>query len=201
VRLSSVTPTVEELRKAHEEYARTVPNKYAISIQRVGRALSNGNSNELAAAVSEWLRELNRQYYRFHPEDAATLAERLKSILRNELSTFLALQDRTIATLAASDGAEVLRLFALFRSECGPVGAGKALHVLSPSFFPMWDNAIAQSYGVSTETGYPQFMNFVKQQVLSLPQEIAPGVTALKALDEYNFLQASATRKASAGRG
>jgi hypothetical protein len=30
---------------------------------------------------------------------------------------------------------------------------------------------------------------------VNLPEEIAPGVTALKALDEYNYLLASATRK------
>jgi hypothetical protein len=56
-------------------------------------------------------------------------------------------------------------LFGLFRAECGPVGAGKALHVLAPNFFPLWDNAIAESYGVATETGYFQFINIVKQQV------------------------------------
>jgi hypothetical protein len=35
----------------------------------------------------------------------------------------------------------------------------------------------------------------VKQQVVNVTEEIAPGVTALKALDEYNYLRASATRK------
>jgi hypothetical protein len=61
---------------------------------------------------------------------------------------------------------DALRLFGLFRTECGPVRAGKALHVLAPNFFPLWDNAIADGYGVATETGYFQFINIVKQQVL-----------------------------------
>ena len=66
-----------------------------------------------------------------------------------------------------------------------------------PHASPLWDNAIADGYGVATETGYFQFINIVKQQVLNLPEEIAPGVTALKALDEYNYLHASVSRKAA----
>ena len=88
-------------------------------------------------------------------------------------------------------------MFGLFRTECGPVGAGKALHVLAPNFFPPWDNAIAEGYGVATETGYFQFINIVKQQVLNLTEEVAPEVSALKALDEYNYLYASASQKAA----
>jgi hypothetical protein len=173
-----------------------VPNNYATTIQRVAAALSRSNSDELAIAVAEWLQDLNRRYYRFRPQEAAILVERLKPILRQERSTFLNYRERSIEPLAKSDETDVLRLFGLFRTECGPVGAGKALHVLAPNFFPLWDNAIADSYGVATETGYFQFINIVKQQVLNLPEEIAPGVTALKALDEYNYLPASASRKA-----
>jgi hypothetical protein len=195
VSLSHTTPTVGELRKTHEEYKRTVPNNYANTIHRVEAALSRRNSDELATAVAEWLQDLNRQYYRFRPEEAATLVERLKPILREELSTFLKFRERSIATLTNPDKTEVLRLFDLLRAECGPVGAGKALHVLAPNFFPLWDNPIAESYGVATETGYFQFINIVKQQVVNVTEEIAPGVTALKALDEYNYLRASATRK------
>jgi hypothetical protein len=194
VSLAHTAPNVSELRAAHEEYKRTVPNSYATTMRRVSAALSSRNSDELATAVADWLRDLNRQYYRFRPEEAATLTQRLKLILREELIAFLNFREHSIATLASSDEAEVLRLFGLFRAECGPVGSGKALHVLAPNFFPLWDNPIAESYGVATETGYFQFINIVKQQVLNLKEEIAPGVTALKALDEYNYLQASATR-------
>jgi hypothetical protein len=192
-------PTLEQLREAHEEYKRTVPNSYAITIQRVAAAFSRQNADELTIAVSDWLRDLNRQYYRFRPEEATTLAQRLKPILRAELNTLLKFRQRSITTLANSDETEVLRLFGIFRAECGPVGAGKALHILGPSFFPMWDDAIASNYGVEKETGYFRFVNILKQEVINLPQEITPGVTALKALDEHNYLEASATRKAGSG--
>jgi hypothetical protein len=199
LKLPHTAPSAEEIRQAHDEYKRTVPNSYAITIQRVFAALSRRNSDEMATAVAEWLQDLNRQYYRFRPKEAETLIQRLKPILREELNTLVKFRGRSIATLATKDETEVLRLFGLFKAECRPVGAGKALHVLAPNFFPLWDNAIAESYGVDKETGYFQFISIVKEQVANLPEEISPGVTALKALDEYNYLQASATRKAASG--
>ena len=199
VQLLTAVPTGEELRKIHEEYRRTVLNNYATTIPRIDAALSHRNTEELATATAEWLKDLNRQYYRFRPGEAATLTQKLKPILQRELETVLSFCNRSIKTLTKSDEVEVFRLFGLFRTECGPVGAGKALHVLAPKFFPLWDNGIAQSYGVSTESGYFQFMNAVKAQVLNLPEEIAPGVTALKVLDEWNYLRTSAVRRAAGG--
>jgi hypothetical protein len=194
---SHKTPTIAQLRYAHEEYRRTVPNSYGATIQRVAAAFSRQNPDELATAVSEWLQDINRgNYYRFRPKDAATLTQRLKPIMR-ELNALLKFRQRSIISLANSDETEVLRLFGLFRAECGPVGAGKALHVLAPTFFPLWDDAISRGYGVSKETGYFQFLKIVKDEVLNLTEEVEPGVTALKALDEYNYLEASTTRKSA----
>ena len=134
--LSEAAPSVEELRKAHEEYKRTVPNNYAITIQRVAAALSRRNSDELAVAVAEWLQDLNRQYYRFRPEEAATLVERLKPILRQELNTFLKFRERSITTLAKSDEAEALRMFGLFRQNAGPSVRAKRFMSWHRTSFP-----------------------------------------------------------------
>jgi hypothetical protein len=65
----------------------------------------------LATAVSDWLQDLNRQYYRFRPEEASTLAQRFEPILGQELITFSKIRERSTATLSSSDEAEVLRLF------------------------------------------------------------------------------------------
>src|SRR5208282_6108014 len=153
-------------------------------------ALSSQNVGELVKAVSDWLKDINEEYYkRWHPEEAATLTERLEPILREELTRLLELRKRVIATLDDADKAEVLRLFGRFRRECGPVGAAKALHLLAPNFFPLWDTKIAKGYGVAKETDYFRFMSIAKQQAANLPDELAAGLTALKALDEYNYLK------------
>lgn len=97
----------------------------------------------------------------------------------------------SIATLTASDKSEVTRLFRLFQAECGPVDAAKGLGILCPAFFPMWDNDIAKSYGVSVDdNGYFEFMEIIKGQISNLPEEILPGLTSLKSRDEFNYLRA-----------
>lgn len=187
--------TVELLRRTHQDYRRTVPNSYDVSIREVDSAFSRQNVSELARALAEWVKDLNRQYYRFRPDEANTVAERLEPILKQELTNIGKFRVRKIASVEHSEEAEIMRPFRRLRVELGPVGAGKALHVLAPNFFPLWDNAIAESYGLDTERGYFKFMLKIKQQILNLPDEIVPGVSTLKLLDEYNYLRASEKRR------
>jgi len=191
--------SVEELLKVHAEYSSTVPNNYVITMERIEKTLTKQNVGETADAVAKWLKDLNRQYYRFRPDEALTLRERLEPLIAAELTAILRIRSRRIATLTSADEPTVRRLFDCLRPELGPVGTGKALHVLAPNFFPLWDNTIASDfYRVSTDAnGYIQFMILVKEQVVNLPDELAPGLTALKAIDEYNYLRMTKTKKAS----
>jgi hypothetical protein len=192
--------SVEELLKVHAEYKSTVPNNYVVTMERIEKTLIKQNVGETADAVAEWVKNLNRQYYRFNPDKALNLREKLEPLIAAELTTLLGFRSRSIATLTrAADEPTVRRLFDRLRPELGPVGTGKALHVIAPNFFPLWDNTIASDfYGVSTDaSGYFQFMILVKQQVVNLPDELAPGLTALKAIDEYNYLRMAKRKKAS----
>jgi hypothetical protein len=40
------------------------------------------------------------------------------------------------------------RLFADFERLLGPVGAAKALHLMAPRLFPIWDRTIASAYSL-----------------------------------------------------
>jgi hypothetical protein len=193
VKFSVNQPTVEGLRSTHEKYVQTVPNSYATAIRRVTTALINRNTEELASAVADWLQDLNRQYFRFRPDEVTTLVGRLLTVLQKNMGSLVKFQARSVKSLTLSDKSEILQLFNVLRAQCGPVGAGKALHVLAPTFFPLWDDKIAAGYGVMRDDeGYFQFMNLVKGQVQHLPDDIVPGVSILKILDEYNYLQISA---------
>jgi len=193
VRFSTKHLSVEELRSTHEKYIQTVPNSYVTAVRHVDAALASRNADVLASAVSDWLRDLNRQYFRFRPDEAKTLTGRLLPIVQKNIAELVTLHGRSIKTLAPSDKREILRLFNVLRAECGPVGTGKALHILAPSFFPLWDDKIAAGYGVTRDhEGYLQFMSLVTQQVQHVPEDIIEGVSILKLLDEYNYLQISA---------
>jgi hypothetical protein len=193
VKFSVKQLTAEELRSTHEKYVQTVPNSYATAVRRVGAALGSQNTDELASAVADWLQDLNRQYFRFRPDEAKTLKERLLPIAQTNIGVLVRLHARSLKSLTPSDKSEVLQLFNVLRAECGPVGAGKALHIFSPNFFPLWDDKIAAGYGVMKDSeGYFQFMNLIREQVRHLPEDIVSGVSTLKILDEYNYLQISA---------
>ncbi len=87
-----------------------------------------------------------------------------------------------------------MQICALF-NECdavlGPVGAAKALHLLAPKFFPLWDREIAKWYkcplvGVgSNGERYWRFMKIAQEQCIDLKNQ---GENVLKLIDEYNYV-------------
>ena len=91
-----------ELLEIHEEYRRTVPNSYDVTRERIEKALTEQNVGKIADVVADWLRDLNRQYYRFRPEEARDLSQNLKPLITAELTTLLEFRRRRIAGLTAS---------------------------------------------------------------------------------------------------
>jgi hypothetical protein len=85
-------------------------------------------------------------------------------------------------------------MFADFERLLGPVGAGKALHLLAPRFFPLWDRGIAakkkgcrlQRAGTNAPR-YWRFMTITRDEVVALGSEAKRGEGLLKRLDEYNY--------------
>lgn len=78
-----------------------------------------------------------------------------------------------------------------------PVGAAKALHLLAPSYFPIWDEKIAKRYGfkytaTNSAEKYVGFLSTTKDQAQHLaPLVSAPKKTLLKLIDEYNYAKYS----------
>jgi hypothetical protein len=134
-------PTPEELQLAHDEYAKTIRNNYSITTETIAKAQPAGNVDEVVGAVAGWLKSVNPRH---PPKD-------LGQIITAEWKTIGDFRARSLTTLIGVDRPAILQLFGLFRSKLGPVGAAKALHVLPPTFFPLWDQAIACGYGVGTE--------------------------------------------------
>jgi hypothetical protein len=186
----------DELMRVHEEYARNVPNNYAVIVPRIAKAVSERDVPGVAEALAVWSKNINLQYYWFRPEKARTLRAELEPLLTAELHSLSGFRERSIGTLDKADEPAVLRLFGALRAMLGPVGAAKALHALAPTFFPMWDNEIARGYGFSVEdSGYVQFMLLAKQQLVGLPADLIPGLSLVKAFDEYNYYKFSTPEK------
>jgi len=160
-----------------------------------------GRPRDLADAVGVLLLTWNQALYRYGAPDF----QRLERFLAKEAATLEALRDRAIETLTTADDDTVRLLFddALTsletRSNTGsrrrsPVAVAKALHLLAPRFFPLWDAAIARAYGCSyarqPAAWYLAFMRISREMVASFERTIRPllgGKTPLKVLDEYNY--------------
>src|SRR6266404_4466767 len=75
-----------------------------------------------------------------------------------------------------------------------PVAVAKALHLLAPDFFPLWDKKIAHAYGCGYSSNpavkYLVFLVKSKDMVEMLQSTTdvkATGKTLLKLVDEYNY--------------
>ena len=89
----------------------------------------------------------------------------------------------------------VSSLFQAFENLLGPVGAAKALHLLAPRLFPLWDRHIAKAYGLtlgnarSNGDHYWRFMLIAQDQCRDLNRQDPGCQNPLKSIDEYNYCE------------
>jgi len=135
--------------------------------------------------------------------------EELEKCLAKNLMVIKGFKEREIFSFSSADEDVTKALFDEFlealkgvreaKAIRTPVGVTKALHLLAPKFFPMWDNKIAKNYECSFTTKnaaekYICFCYLIKE----LAEKVGsyPGLptdrTLVKLIDEYNH----ATREA-----
>lgn len=156
---------------------------------------------ELADGIGVLLLTWNQAHYRYGPPNL----ERFERLLTVEASTLQRLRDRQISTLSKADSHTIEALFPSVlksleiaegksKGRQSPVAAAKALHLLAPWFFPLWDAAIASAYtceySINAVSAYLKFMNIAKAMLEKHAETIQPLLgdkTPLKVLDEYNY--------------
>ena len=159
-----------------------------------------GQARELADGIGVLLLTWNQAHYRYGAPDL----ERFERLLTEEADTLQSLRDRDISTFSRQDTQTTKALFlsALTALEItegrskgrqSPVAVAKALHLLAPGFFPLWDKAIAIAYTCDYSVGavdaYLRFIDIAKAMVERHAQTIPllANKTPLKVLDEYNY--------------
>jgi hypothetical protein len=207
------TPTLAELEAARTYYESVEPRDlfYRAATELVDRAIREDTPLSLARGVLDGairdaaplnlaealavlLRTWNSAFYRFHHRtfDAKHFAD-INDLVRRRRKSLLALRARSIESLSNADESEVKSLFAAFEGVLGPVGAAKALHLLAPRFFPLWDRAIAEGYHLSmkpqnsNDDNYWRFTKKTREQCKLIGWGKAIRRNPLKALDEFNY--------------
>lgn len=192
--MSSHTPTLQKVRTASRLRAERKNRDpfYYQAREQVDRAMDAGSWLSVAEALGVVLKTWNKNYYRFAKFDERHLAD-IAHLLERHAPTILIFRRRSIETFSKTDGPTVVDLFQDFEKVVGPVGATKCLHLLAPSFFPLWDRTITKAYHLRLQqsgtngTRYCQFIEITKAQYEALGGEKVIGPNPLKALDEYNY--------------
>ena len=166
-----------------------------------------GNSKETADGLGVLLLTWNQAFYRY----GQFSFEKLERCIKRKHLTLSSYRVRDISSYSKEDSGAIKKLFgellASLSIESGkklgvssPVAAAKALHLLAPEFFPLWDDKIARGYklhyGKKPAEQYIRFIEVTKQIAGNLPSSLNPslkGRSAIKLVDEYNF--ARYTRK------
>jgi hypothetical protein len=157
-----------------------------------------GNFADMTDALSVLLLTWNQAYYRYGSFEAP----QLEACLEKHWLTIESFRTREITTLADGDAHDIRVLFldllsALANAKgVSPVSVGKCLHLLAPSFFPIWDRRIAEEYGCRYDSDPASaYLNFCDQnkKIVESLRSLPTGSkkTLLKMIDEYNYVHYS----------
>lgn len=139
-------PELETKCQAYERDEGRYDRYYAPSCSLVSYGIQSERWDCICGGTSLLVYAWNAPFYR-SPFDYASL----EASLRNNWSLLMAFRRRQLSTLNGNDQLEIERLFNDLTSVLSSgraraqVSAAKALHVIAPSFFPMWDRSIAST--------------------------------------------------------
>jgi hypothetical protein len=189
--------TAEELDRARELFEEVEPRDlfYRVAIELIDLARRGDTGISEAEALAVLLQTWNRRFYvaQFRGRFPKEHFEAIEALLTEQAAVLSAVAERPIEGLADADRPMVEALFAEFEAVLRPVGAVKALHLLAPRFFPLWDGEIAKGKGCAIgDTGtnarrYWRFMQIALAECRELGGEGRWGPGLLKRLDELNY--------------
>jgi hypothetical protein len=183
-----------------------------------------GNPSEMADGLGVLLLTWNQALYRY----GGFKYPRLEKCIKSQWESIEGYGKRELDSLSPADYVGVKRVFddfleaLLVKNKMGkerrsPVAVAKAMHLLAPRFFPLWDTDISKAYGCYWYLGgseraavkYLEFMEKIKVNVSRLLENYAsehncdaktaereilsrhprprPYLTLLKLIDEYNY--------------
>lgn len=175
---------------------------YKISMRIVNAWWQRKQENlvsELAEGLGVLLLTWNNAFYRYGIFDF----DELELCIQNNIKELESFRDRNISDLNESDASAIMNLFNSFlralqiaerknEGRRSPVAVAKAIHLLAPDFFPIWDDKIARNYAeyysADPARHYFQFCSKMK----TFAEAISPFIenidrSVLKYIDEYNY--------------
>jgi hypothetical protein len=160
-----------------------------------------GDPTEMADGLGVLLLTWNQALYRYGIFDF----DILEHCIAGNMPSLAAFRARDIISYLPTEDEDIQRLFNEFldalrirepgkRPAKSPVAVAKALHLLAPGFFPLWDEKIAKEYGCRYSSKpaakYLKFMAQMKAIAASLDPGFIRSLgrkSPLKVIDEFNY--------------
>ncbi len=158
-----------------------------------------GKPSDMADGLGVLLLTWNQAFYRYGIFDF----DKLEKCIADNLPKIENFRNRDISSLSSSDEGDIKHLFNNFlealqidsgkmRGRKSPVAVAKTLHLLAPTFFPLWDDKIARAYGCyyneNPAEKYISFCEITKTIADKVRNYInRPDKTLTKLIDEYNY--------------
>jgi hypothetical protein len=193
------TPNREEFLNGCEEFEK---HEKRDAMYKVATFLLEhfwGKPSDMAEGLGVLLLTWNQAFYRYGIFDF----DKLEECITNNLQKIENFRKRHISSLTTSDENDIKGLFTEFlealqidsgkkQGTRSPVAVAKALHLLAPHFFPLWDARIAQTYqcyyNEDPENKYVVFCKKIKVLADEVRHYISRSDKALiKLIDEYNY--------------
>lgn len=198
--ISVLLPSDQDVLEARRAYAKAEPRDivYAVSRDLIEQAYAGQSRYSRSESVALLLMSWNAVFYRPRPQKLLTLCDDLDRLVDKHARDIETYRGRLVSTYSEPDDASrVAALYADFVSVLWPVGSAKALHVLAPAFFPIWDTYIAAGFrllitpperSIGSYLGLMQFVQrFAAQSQITDP---------VKALDEWAFVRFTLPKRA-----
>ncbi|MDO8473136.1 MAG: hypothetical protein Q7T05_04885 [Dehalococcoidia bacterium] len=197
----STQPVLSDLEKAHRVFLahETRERYYREATRAVEIGFQNRSRSQVVNGLIVLLEKWNLRYYqtqRIDPRGRDHLVQ-LEQILNARWDRLLEVRHRNILTFRSTEGVTAMLTFLAFEGVLGAVGSAKALHLLAPLFFPLWDRKIAsKSYGLPLNSDgmngarYVGVMRAVKSQCGQI-QGASQSLNLLKLIDELNMCRDS----------
>ena len=158
-----------------------------------------GKHSEMADGLGVLLLTWNQAFYRYGTLDF----DKLEKCIADNFSQIESFRKRDISSFSDADKSDIKALFLEFLEALqitvgkvsgrkSPVSVAKALYLLAPNFFPLWDDKIARAYKCyyshNPDEKYIRFCELTKALANEIRENISqPHKTIVKLIDEYNY--------------
>lgn len=191
--------SAKALKQGHEAFIKreTRDAMYKVATFLIKRFW--GKPERMAEGLGVLLAVWNNAFYRYglfdYDELENCIGKHQKSLTRFRKRNILSYEpakDNQSIRRVFDDFLDALSVAAGDSVRRSPVAVAKALHLLAPNFFPLWDYEIAKAYGCNyakePADKYLCFMAMTKEIAENLADEAPVGPeTLLKLIDEYNY--------------